>query len=158
MTINVDLSESSINAAIRRLGQVKQNLDYGLQQTLEILVKNGAETAQAADGDMATVAGYMDSDKLGYIVATGDAPIIAEFGAGDATLKPEQYFTYMPQTPVYPGSYSESEYGTRQYAEYGWWKFGNNIYTEVKPRQGLYKAKQRILNEYADIAKGVIKL
>lgn len=158
MKITINLSEESINAAIRKLQDAQRNIEYGINQTVEMLVKEGADVAQAADGAMATVVGYMDSESVGEIVAVGEAPVIAEFGAGDATIDPEKYFTNYPPVPVYPGSFSESEKGSGMYAEYGWWKFGGNVYRKVEPRQGLYRAKEFIQENAADYAKEVIKL
>lgn len=158
MKIKINLSERSIEAAIRKLEDAQKNLEYSLGQTVDMLVKEGAEIAQAADISMAVVFGYMDSESTGKIVAIGEAPIIAEFGAGDATLDPEKYFTNYPPVPVYPGSFSESEQGSGMYAEYGWWKFGGNVYRKVEPRQGLYRAKEFIQENAAEYAKEVIKL
>ena len=157
MTIDIHLSTESILSAIHRLNQAKEHIRWGLQDTIDILVSEGADIAQAADGSMATVIGYLQDEHLGVIDAVGENPIIAEFGAGDATLSPSGLFENVPDTPVYPGAYSELV-GTGQYADYGWWKFGGKIYTQVEPRQGMYKAKEYIKSNGARIASEVIKL
>ena len=158
MIIDIKLSDKSILHAIERLNLVKENIQRGLDEAVDVLAKDGAIVAQAADGSMAYVDVYPGDESTRYIMATGDAPIIAEFGAGDATLDPTDLFTNHPPVPVYPGSYSESENGSGMYAEFGWWKFGGKIYTQIEPRQGLYKAKQYILENAAETVKEVIEL
>lgn len=157
MNINIGISDYEIKAAISTLVQAIDNLKYGVEQTVEILTKNGAMIAQAEYGGMASV--DYDSDKtIGIIGTKADkANIIAEFGAGDATLDPLDLFQNDTVTPVYPGSYSELV-GSGEYARDGKWHFGGKEYTEVEPRLGLFEAKQYILNEGIDIAEGVIKL
>ena len=155
MTINIKLSTESIDRAIEELERVRENILEGLKQTVEILVKEGATVAQIADGDMATVTGEMTGDTSGTISASGETAVIAEFGAGDATMEPG--FENSPDTPVYPGSYSELV-GTGQYAKYGKWYFGGRMYTEVPARHGLLDARDYIIANAADIAMGVIQL
>ena len=158
MTILINLSQSSILSAIHQLEQIKDDIRWGLNESIDILTKEGTMIAQDADGSMAYVVGYMPEENTGMIFATGDAPVIAEFGAGDATLDPANLFTNDPPVPVYPGSYSESDEGTGMYATLGWWKFGGKIYTEVETRQGLYKAKQYILENAEETVREVIDL
>ena len=157
MTINISLDTGSIQRAISELQKVKDNIEYGLRQTIEILVQDGAMVAQSAYGGMANASGTMISETTGRIEATGQAAIIAEFGAGDATEVPTA-FENMPNTPVYPGSYSESEEGAGMYAALGWWKFGGKVYREIQPREGLLSAKQYIEDRYLGVATGVMKL
>ena len=157
MKIHIDLSEKSIEQAIRRLEDAKDNLERGLNATIEILTEEGAEVAQNADGNMAAVLAYTPEPNYGMIVATGDSAIIAEFGAGDATLDPSMLFNGSPPVPVYPGAYSELV-GSGEYAATGKWHFGGKEYREVAPRQGLYQAKQYIIDNAEQIAKEVIEL
>ena len=156
MTINIRLSTESIARAISRLQQAKQNLQDGLSETIEILTSEGAEIAQAADGSMATVTGYMDGETTGIIEASGgDEAIIAEFGAGDATI-PVMFENY-PGVDVYPGAYSE-QVGSGEYAMTGRWHFGGQMYTEVEPRAGLLNAKYYIQEVAGEVAQEVIML
>lgn len=158
MTINIKLSEESVLSAIRELRQIQDNLRWGLNETIDILVKDGAMVANDKYGGMATAIGYMPDEITGIVAAVGDANLIAEFGAGDATLPPVGMFENSPDTPVYPGSYSESEEGSGEYAATGKWHFGGTVYTEVQPRMGLYNARNYIEKNAAEIAKEVIKL
>ena len=155
MNINISLSTEGIAAAIHKLRNVKENLRWGLDETIDTLVKEGTLIAQAADGSMAAVTGYRPDETTGMIIVTGDAAAIAEFGAGDATEVPTG-FENIPDTPVYPGSYSEEH--AQMYSELGWWRFGGRIYRQVEPRHGLMQAKVYVLEEGTDVAKEVIKL
>ena len=155
MKINIGLSEESISAAIARLRVANENLRWGVDETVDILTKEGEEIAQAADGSMAVVKGYRPDENTGVIVATGSAPVIAEFGAGDATM-PVMFENY-PGVDVYPGAYSE-QVGTGEYAETGKWHFGGKVYREVEPRAGLLQAKIHIQDQAVEIVKEVIKL
>ena len=165
MNIKVRLSEESINRAISRLKWVKSYIDYGLENTISILVKDGEGIANAEYGSMANASGYMPDQETGIIAVTGDANLIAEFGAGDATESPLTMFENEPDTDVYPGSYSE-QVGSGEYyrtrmasgGSGGYWHFGGKKFTEVRPRHGLLKAKQHIVKESTSVAKGVIKL
>lgn len=156
MKITVKLSDTSIRHAIRRLRQAQDHLRWGVNDAVDILTKNGADIAKDAYGSMANVVGYMQDETVGIIATSGEANLIAEFGAGDAT-DPATGFETPPDTPVYAGSYSELE-GTGEYAETGKWHFGGKVYREVSARRGLMQAKVYILEEGTEIAKGVIKL
>ena len=161
MKIDIKLSDTSVYNAIRTLRLAKDNLEYGLEQTLELLAKGGAIIAQSHDGSMATVSDVPVSPTESRVIASGgDEMIIAEFGAGDATLNPSSYFPNPPPVPVYPGSYSELV-GAGEYAAMGRWEFppkSGNWMTEVQPKQGLYHAKQWIITNSTIVAKGAIKL
>jgi len=157
VNIKIELNTSSINSAIRQLKRVKDNIEDGLKQTIDILVKDGAMTAQSCYGSMANVRGYMTSDHSGVVEASGDAVLIAEFGAGDTTINPLALFENAPSTEVFPGSYSLLV-GTKEYATYGSWHFGGREYTSVTPRLGLFNAKQSISGIAGMVAQGVIKL
>ena len=155
MKISIKLSDRSINNAIRLLEQAKDNLEHGLEQTVEILAKEGADIANKYYGSMAFAAEYKDDKFTSSINVTGDAPYIAEFGAGDATLEP--MFENYVGVDVYPGAYSE-QVGSGEYAETGRWHFGGQVYTEVEPRAGLPNAKYYIRDNAEEIAREVIQL
>lgn len=160
MNITIDLSTASIQNAIKALNNAKDNLEYGLEQTLDILAKNGTMIAQGAYGSMANV-DYDSDSEMAIIMTSGEANIIAEFGAGDDT-DPATGFEHQPDTPVYAGSYSELV-GSGEYATKGYWFFGGQKYygdggRRVEPRRGLLQAKIYILEEGTEVAKGVIKL
>ena len=157
MKVRIRLSHKSILNAIHKLNTANQNLRWSVGDIAETLTQDGAMIAQEAYGDMANVVGYMEDETVGKIATTGRSNIIAEFGAGDATI-PGYGFENPPDTPTYAGAYSESEEGAGMYAQFGWWKFGGKVYTEVEPRMGLMKAKTHIIETAEETAKEVLKL
>lgn len=156
MKISIRLSHKSISRAISKLNTASQNLRWGVSDTVDILANNGAEIAQGAYGKMANATNYMRDETTAIIASTGEANLIAEFGAGDATI-PGTGFEHSPDTPTYAGSYSELV-GSGQYAEYGWWRFGGRVYRKVEPRMGLLEARDYVKESSTKVAKGVIKL
>ena len=156
MNLNIHLSRDSINQAIAELKKAKDNLQYGMEQTVEILTKEGGDVAKSHTGGMADITTTMVKNTTGQIAESGKAALIAEFGAGDATIVATMFENY-PDTSVFPGSYSLLV-GTRQYWDYGRWYFGGKRYTEVQPRQGLYFAKLHIMGMATNVAQEVVKL
>lgn len=163
MKITIDLSVGSIRDAIIRLRQAQDHLRWGLSETINALVTDGAMIANSNYGSMANAIDWMEDETIGKISVVGETPLIAEFGAGDATLEPERFFESVPYTPVYPGSYSElvgtgEYYLTRLETGMGIWHWNGIPFSAVEPKQGLYKAKLHIIESSTDTAKEVIKL
>ena len=154
MTIQISLSVGSIERAIRRLERMQENLQQGLEETVDILAHEGGEIAQAAYGEMATAAGISNGEEA-VIMSTGENNLIAEFGAGQATMP--VMFKNSPVTPVYEGSYSKLE-GSGEYYRFGSWHFGGQYYTEVPARHGLLDAKNYVIEHSTEVAKGAIRL
>ena len=154
MTIHVELSEASIDNAIRKLEQYRDDLNERLGQVIEILTNEGAEVAEACYGEYPVGVTTAYADNHGTITVDGEMPLIAEFGAGDATLDPAAMFENTPTTDVFPGSYSLEE-GAKEYWDTGRWHFGGRVYNEVPPRMGLYTAKLYIIDHSTEIARGV---
>ena len=152
MTIHMELSTESIESAIRRLQDYQVELEDGLNQVVEILTNEGAEIAQSAYGEWPVIATPITEDAHGEIIVAGDMPLIAEFGAGQATM-PVMFENDVPE--VYEGSYSESPEGSGEYVKYGSWHFGGTYYTEVPARHGLLDAKQYIIENSTEVAQGV---
>ena len=153
MKISISLSEASIERAINRLEKMRENLEQGLEQTVDILASEGGEVAQAAYGDMATAGGYGHGTE-GFILSTGENNLSAEFGAGDGVIPVK--FTIEPTTPVYAGSYSEEN--AQQYSRWGFWYFGGEVYTEIPARHGLLDAKRYVIEHSTETAREVIEL
>ena len=157
MTINIDLSTESIDNAIARLKVRKMHLEEDAEQLVEILTNDGAEVAQSAYGDFPVQATPMEVDKQGEctfesaIVVSGDMPMIAEFGAGDATLSGG-----FENTPEEARSGSYSELHAKQYSRWGFWYFGGEPYTEVPARHGLLDAKRHIISTATETAMEVM--
>ena len=119
----------------------------------DILIATGNITKKYAQTVLSRIANHIVSE--GTIVVAGDMPLIAEFGAGQATMP--VMFENAPATPVYEGSYSELE-GSQEYYKYGSWHFGGEYFTEVPARHGLLDAKQFIVENGTDIAAEVFHL
>ena len=164
MTININLSSEDIQSAIRKLNKAKDNLEIGLQQAIDVLAKDGAFEAQAAFGRMATASPQTMGTNEAQIVVSGKAPIIAEFGAGYATMEYHPFAKNAP-VPIKVGSYSESKFprGMFYSSDYidpgeGYWFFGGREYDRVEPRLGLLQASRLIEQTAVEKAKEVIKL
>lgn len=168
MKINVSLSTKSIEDAIRKLQTAKDNLEYGLEQTLEILAKDGAIEANSAYGGMAKASDEKDSRFSTRINVTGDAVYIAEFGAGYATMEYHP-FAKNAGVPIEVASFSRENYNRSRYGGLfyitndlypgeGYWIFGGQYYDRVQARHGLLNANDYIVENAGRIASEVIKL
>lgn len=167
MTITIDLSTSSINKAIRELTKVKENLAYSLQQTVEMLAEEGAMRARVAYGSMSTAEVDLVSETQAKIVADSgdpDATIIAEFGAGYATMEDHPFAQNAP-VPIKVASYSQAQYpyGLFYITNHlmpgeGYWFFGGKEYDRVEPKHGLLDAYDFIMGNSTRIAREVTRL
>ena len=155
MNIKISLDTQSIENAISRLTIRQMHLEEDTEQLVDILTNEGAEVAQSAYGDFGVAATPMSEGTQGTIFVYGDMPLIAEFGAGDATVDPKALFEHAPFTDVFPGSYSLEE-GTKEYWKWGSWHFGGELYKEVQPRLGLAQAKMHIMNTAVETAMEVM--
>lgn len=155
-TIKVSLSVASIERAIDRLIRIQENLQQGLEDTVDILCQEGAGIANDSYQGMAVAIGASDQG-VGTITSTGEVNLIAEFGAGDDTQDPTDFFTHAPHTDVFPGSYS-LEVGSGEYWEKGEWHFGGRTYHTIPPRMGLWNAKNYVIEHSSEVAREVIKL
>jgi len=166
MTINIELSPQSVYAAIRRLKEAAEHLEWGVGDTVETLAKNGADVAKTAYGHFEKVhVDYQkESDTKAVIQTSGKANIIAEFGAGYATMEYHPFAAKAP-VPIKVASYSESTFprGLFFYTDesnpgQGFWFFHHEYYDRVQPKHGLLDAYDYIMQESTEIATEVIKL
>ena len=155
MNINVKLSDESIQSAINKLQKIRDYFSEDSEKLVDILTNEGAEIAQAAYGSWPVSAVPMSALGVGTITVYGDELLIAEFGAGDATLNPSSMFEHAPNTDVFPGSYSREN--AQQYWKWGSWYFGGRVYSEVAPHMGLYQAKRYLIEHSTEIAREVIQ-
>ena len=158
MTINVQLSQDSIRQAIRQLEQVKENINNGLTEAVDILLQEGEFTASAFIGsfDKVSVSHEMTDDTTGSIKVTGEAAVIQEFGAGDLA-ETGNPFENEPGVPLGSGTYSRLK-GSGEYALTGQWHFGGKRYQYVDPKHGLYHAREWIKDHSTEVAERVIRL
>jgi len=171
MTIDMELSTKSIEKAIEQLKELTENLLLDAGEAVDVLCREGADTANEAYGKMAAATPYRDKDGLedgiaeGHIGVSGrtdDAAIIAEFGAGYATMENHPLAGRAP-VPVRIGSYSEAHDGMFYQTDAenpgeGYWVFGGVPMDRVQPRHGLLDAREELLRRGAEIAKEVMKL
>lgn len=162
ISIPITLSTESIHDAIVRLRQAEENLRWGVDNTVDTLVADGAHIAQDAYGNMAAATAVMEDEGQGKIVVTGDAAVIAEFGAGYATMEDHPLARRAP-VDVRVGSYSEQNDGMFYWSDLanpgeGYWFFGGREYDRVEPRHGLLDAREYIKGHCAEIAKELIRL
>ena len=159
MNIQIKLDTVSINNAIKELRNKQDEIEHNTETLVSVLTNEGAEKAQSIYGNWGVEAMPIVMGSEGSILVFGDMPLIAEFGAGDATVNPSRYFEGSPSTPVYPGSYSllegSGEYWYSSQAGEGFWHFGGEKFTEVPPHLGLYQAKQFIIANSTSYAQGV---
>lgn len=162
MNINVNVSDIGIRDAISALLKAKDNLKYGAEQTIEILAKSGSYIANHFNRSMATATDIKIDETTSIIESVGKAAIIAEFGAGDATIPSSAFFPNASPdvaSKTFRGSYSMLH--ARQYIDFGEWEYppgSNNWMSEVVPRHGMYYAMMFVVNNSTNVAKGVIKL
>ena len=164
MTIDISLSPESVARAVDLLKEAYGNFTSGVQQAVEVLAKDGAEEAKAAFGKMASVEPVSDSETEARIVATGEAVIIAEFGAGYATMEYHPFADKAP-VPIEVASYSREQYpyGLFYISDQvnpgeGYWFFGGREYDRVQPRHGLLNAYDYLMQNAGEIVSEVIKL
>lgn len=128
-----------------------KSLDGKVDALLKRIAEIGATAARAAYGSAVPV--NVEKIDGGYrIVATGDAVVFLEFGAGTMTDISNRYSSVMP-FPVYPGSYSEENNG--EFAKYGRWHFGGRTYEYVMPRGGMNAAYEEMMVEIRTAIKEV---
>lgn len=159
MNINISLSTESIESAIRQLTRLEENFSEDSGKLVEILTQEAAEVAQSAYGEWNVATVPITFKNEGEIIVAGDNPAMAEFGAGNATLSPGDYFEngHALDSEVWPGSWSLYK-GSMDYYFFKHWKFGGKWYEEVAPRQGLYRAKQYLIENSTKIAQEVLQI
>ena len=191
MTINVHLDPQGLKSAIRKLEDLKDGLERGTAEFVDIMCLDGADVANEAYGGMATAWGhreesYQEGVEQGYIgvgAETEDAAIIAEFGAGYATMSFHPWakkFEQKTGIPIEPVSYSHKHFGLLWAIDldnpgHGYWYWGSILggsmglgvtrwksafgvkMDRVQPRHGLLNARDHIYNYGTETAQRVIK-
>ena len=165
MKINISLSEESIQSAINKLLSIKDNLAYTVNDIVEVLAYDGAEEANMAYGGMVSAQMQpVSMDEAKIVVPGGDKAIIAEFGAGYATMEYHPFADKAP-VPIKVASYSEAQYPyglfyitNDLYPGEGYWVFGGQYYDRVQPKHGLLNANDYIVANSTRIAKEVFRL
>lgn len=102
-TIDIELTSSSINQAIREINRMRTQLRESLDELVELLMKDGVDVAKmqvasmdAVDtGDLEnSIVGYFSkSEHIGYILAPSPHAFYVEYGTGVVAMSsphPEQ--------------------------------------------------------------------
>ena len=151
--INIDINKpDSIDKAIEKLEEIQRELDRKMEQFLQEIAEVGRKAAADAYGSAVTVTADPVGNNEYVISANGKAVVFLEFGAGDATEPGHRFANEMP-FDVQPGSYSREN--AQMYYKNGFWIFGGRMYTEVKPRHGMLRAYEAVMQEIPNVAKRV---
>lgn len=187
MKLNVTLSEMSIENAIRKLEDAIDDISNGISEVIDIFCMDGADIANQSYGSMATAWGQRDNVKdckaeghIGVSAKTEDVAIIAEFGAGYATMEYHPFaknFERQTGIPIKVASFSKAQYPYGLFyitddlrPGHGYWIWGwakakkgevmgsPNFFDRVQARHGLLDAYDHLMQNGADIAKEVLRL
>lgn len=166
--INIDilLSTESIEAALIELQTIKDILEIKTNETVEIIAREAEDVANSAYGNMVSAESEAHGNEAIVYVSGGDKAIIAEFGAGYATME-EHPFAGAAPVPVHVGSYSEEHVGDMHGGMFfltdsmnpggGFWEFGGTKMSRVEPRHGLLDAYTYIVENAVQVAQEVIR-
>lgn len=185
MTVNIKFDTKSLESAIRKLEDIKSGIERGTAEFVDIMCIDGADVANEAYGGMATAWGhreesYEEGVEEGYIgvgAKDDDQAIIAEFGAGYATMTYHPWakrFEQLTGIPIEPTSYSKAQYpyglfyitnDLRPGQGYWIWSWAKRkggvgspiVMDRVEPRHGLLNARDHIYHNGTDTAQRVIK-
>lgn len=144
MVLNVSLSTSSINDAIKAVKNMEKRIDKFMKKLAEIGLDEATVSFAAADysGENDVVVDVIKTDK-GYIVeAKGEAVAFIEFGAGVYYNSPDPY----PQRPNGVSGIGEYGDGKGKRAAWGYYDDGGNlVITRGTPAaMPMYNAMQEI--------------
>lgn len=174
MIIDIDLSEESINRAIKELNKFAKDLepkmDKACREIAEIAqaeAQKGFDGYSGPDGNTVYVeppvklqgGGYQVLARGAMIVDTetlapiGNEVIFEEFGSGTAAGG----HPLAQDFGVYPGSWSESEYGTGAFVEFGQWKYKRKRYNHIAGTFAMYFAGRKMKVKAKEIVRRVFK-
>lgn len=145
---------SGIEEVIRRLKDIRDNLETKCDEFCRRLAEEGAREASRVYGSQIQVS--VVPIEGGYkISANGDQVCFLEFGAGTRTNESHPMSGAMAAAgiEVRPKSYSEK--ATRMFAEKDFWVWEDVYYTYIEPQPGLWRASQIIRDRAEEIAKEV---
>lgn len=175
MIIDIDLSEESIDRAIKELNKFAKDLEPKLDRACKEIAEIAQAEAQqkydsytGPDGNTVTVeppakleggGGYQVLARGAMIVDTetfapiGNEVIFEEFGSGTAAGG----HPLASEFGVYPGSWSESEYGTGAFATKKQWKYKRKRYNMIAGTFAMYFAGRKMKVKSRSIVERVFK-
>ena len=134
---------------------IERNFERKVNEFIHELGEIGMETAETWYGSPITVT--LEEIPNGVSInANGRAVVFLEFGAGDAVNSANRYAGTVEEKggfEVRPGSYSEIN--AKQYSTLGYWVFGNTVYTEIQPVNGMEHVYEVLHREMREIARRV---
>lgn len=146
-----DISAQGISNAIRKLESYRNELIRKNEELVRRLTEEGAEVADFRYGGSVKV-DHDTQGNHGTITANGEQVVFMEFGAGLTTLDNEFSEAEFP-FEISEGSYSREN--AHMYENLGFWIFGNRLYRNVEPRQGMMTALDTMEREAETIAAEV---
>lgn len=162
MNIKMELSHNGIVTARRMLLDYENSLQNKLNILAERLASIGVRVASTyynAGMDEGKNYDYdvtiEPTEKGCKLVANGEDVCFLEFGAGVST-RSWQGEGQEGLPPIYPGSWSETE-GVGQFANQGYWIYGNELYKGIEPTMGMYHASKQMLTDCIEEARKVFE-
>lgn len=145
--LTITLDAASIDRAIKALQSEKEWRKRKIAELMEAL----GEVGKTATG-YGSMVSVEPTEHGCRIVARGEQIAFIEFGAGDTAV---DYPKRVDGVDIYPGSWSESELGSGQYAAHGYWYFGGQRYDSVVQRRGMIHAEEEIIRSVKEVAERV---
>lgn len=145
----------SVDAALKEVKAIQKSFDKKVSKFMDECVKIVENAAREGYGGDVDVKAEKVGDNEWAIVASHEAVIFFEFGAGEATNKPTNRYAGEMEFPVEKGSYSDAHSGMYQATGYQFWEFGGHPYTEIRQRAGMQKAYDAIESQWQEVAKEI---
>lgn len=156
--IVVNLSERSIDRAIKDLRTYKASITGSLDELTKRIADYGATVAGATyaavpvtDGNYDISVRVVQKPGTCQIVASGESVCFAELGTG--VLAGAGKAASVPGVEARPGSWSETH--SQMFSKHGFWYYMGKRFTGTAPYPGMYTAAKAMRERMKDIAKEV---
>ena len=160
MTINLELSADGVRKAINEVKQYSKSIESRTQKLAEELCRIGIPVVNVhylsgvREGNKDFTIKAIPKKNGCILQANGHDVCFLEFGAGVTTT------SYSGEgqeglPPIYPGSWSESEEGSGEFANNGFWHYGGKLYYGLSPKLGMYYASKEMQNRVVEVARRI---
>lgn len=143
----------SVDAALKEVKAIQKSFDKKVSKFMDECVKIVENAARKGYGGDVDVKAEKVGDNEWAIVASHEAVIFFEFGAGDATNEPANRYAGEMDFPVEKGSWSREH--AQEYSTKGEWWFGGRPYKKIEQRAGMQKAYDAIESQWQEVAKEI---